>query len=574
METQKMWIPYPSSITDIAAANNSFDACVIRVCYTGVNRNKSSISRQAIEKALPTIYNCPIVCNYNIHEDTIGGHDMEVIRTEEGLKLVNLTDAIGVIPSGAQHRWEQIETDGEMKEYFCIDGLLWKRSSAYEKIKTDGITAQSMEIDVTDGRLNDGVFEIEGFTFTAFCLLGDGIEPCFEDASLQTFSLAEYKRNFTRMMEDFKTEYEVSTAKADDIDNASMKGGNDPLKIEELMEKYGLSPDDVTFDATGMDESELERAFAEIRQKKFGDDPPAAGDGDTGTTGGTGSSDTGGSGTGGAGDGSGSGSGDGSGSGSGGGSGSGTGGGSGSGEGSGEETPATDTMTEDEDIPSGQRRRQYTLTAQQMLDELCRALSSATVYDEDWGRNVPRYWMVDYDDEAMEVYAEDRTDGKLYGMKYEVNGDAVSVDFDSRVRKKISFVDFEDDAPENGAAVFDMARRVIGEELASMRNEVNSLREFKLAAETAARKAALDGVFAAFGDLVGNDAFEALKADPGDMSAEQVEEKCFALRGKMASVKFSLDETNKPIRLPVEQGGKNADEPYGGVFMKYGIGAR
>ena len=130
---KSMWVNYPSAITEIAEMNSSFDSCMIRVMYTGKNRNKTSISKAAVERAIPTIYNVPIVCNYNVEEDSIGGHDVEIVKTDYGVKMVNLTDAIGVIPAGAEYHWEQIQDGDTTHEYLCVGGLLWKRSSAYDK---------------------------------------------------------------------------------------------------------------------------------------------------------------------------------------------------------------------------------------------------------------------------------------------------------------------------------------------------------------------------------------------------------------------------------------------------------
>ena len=129
---KKMWLEYPSSISDIVERNKSFDACTIRVMYTGKNRNRTSISKETAEKAIPTLYNCPIVCNYNVEEDRIGGHDVEFVKTKNGVKMVNLTDAVGVIPEGAQYRWETYDDNGTEHEYLVVDGILWKRSSVYE----------------------------------------------------------------------------------------------------------------------------------------------------------------------------------------------------------------------------------------------------------------------------------------------------------------------------------------------------------------------------------------------------------------------------------------------------------
>ena len=140
-------LTYASSLTRLCEINSSFDAGVLRIAYAGENRNGSYIDKKTFEKCMKTIFNCPIVCNYDRDTDTLGGHDMEVVRDSEGeLKIVNLTTPVGCIPESAKVFWETIEEeDGSTHEYLCAEALLWKRQEAYQKIKKDGFTAQSME---------------------------------------------------------------------------------------------------------------------------------------------------------------------------------------------------------------------------------------------------------------------------------------------------------------------------------------------------------------------------------------------------------------------------------------------
>jgi len=211
-----MWIQYPSSVEKIVEINESFDAAIIKICYSGANRNRSKISKEAIEKAIPTMYNCPIVCNYNVHDDTIGGHDIDIVQTNNGYRIINLTDAVGVIPSNCNYYWETVSDNGVNHDYLCVEAILWKRAAAYSKIKRDGITSQSMEITVKNGKSVDDYYEIYDFIFTAFCLLGDDIEPCFESASLEMFSLQQYKKQFNEMMTDYKKHFSAITSSSED----------------------------------------------------------------------------------------------------------------------------------------------------------------------------------------------------------------------------------------------------------------------------------------------------------------------------------------------------------------------
>ncbi len=199
-----MQLHFSSSVSELKELNESFDIGVLRICYHGRNQNKTDILKSAIEEAAPTMYNCPVVCNYDVEQDEIGGHDISVVKTVNGLKMINLTDGIGVIPAGGKTWWEEVEEDnGDVNEYFTTEVVIWKRSAAYPKIKSDGSTNHSMEIKIKRGHIDDdGYFVVEKFVFTAFCLLGG--KPCFQSSSLQMFSANSLKAQFSDMMQELK----------------------------------------------------------------------------------------------------------------------------------------------------------------------------------------------------------------------------------------------------------------------------------------------------------------------------------------------------------------------------------
>ena len=57
----KITLTYASEISDIKGLNSSFDKGVLRICYAGKNRNGSYLSKETIEKSIPTLFNCPVV---------------------------------------------------------------------------------------------------------------------------------------------------------------------------------------------------------------------------------------------------------------------------------------------------------------------------------------------------------------------------------------------------------------------------------------------------------------------------------------------------------------------------------
>jgi len=258
MNDKNVRLVFNSALKNIMSCNESFDQGVLRIAYHGENRNGSYISKEVFEKCLPSMYNVPVVANYMRDDDMIGGHDTEIVRKNRLPKMVNITHPVGVIPESATNWWELVtEEDGSVHEYLCTDVLLWKRQEAYEKIVSDGIVYESMEIKVKEDHLDNGVYVIDDFEFLAFCLLGN-CEPCFESASLTTFSSDAFTTELYAMLE------EVPMATRNYLEGVTNKLVNKKLK---LVEKYGLTLDDLDFELAAYPESEVEDKLAAIRAR-------------------------------------------------------------------------------------------------------------------------------------------------------------------------------------------------------------------------------------------------------------------------------------------------------------------
>lgn len=503
-------LTYASSLTDLCEVNSSFDSGILRIAYSGENRNKSRIDKATFERCLKTIYNCPIVCNYDRETDTLGGHDMEVVRDSDGgLRIVNATTPVGCIPESAKTFWEEVEEDdGTVHEYLCAEALLWKRQEAYQKIKKDGCSSQSMEITVNDGKMVNGVYEIYDFEFTAFALIG--VEPCFESAALE-FSKQDFKQQLSEMMLEIKESFsKVNTSTEDDNihpQNYSMEGGEKVLKDKlDLIAKYGLDAETLDFSIDDISLDELEEKLKESTADKSDDNH----------------NDTG-----------------------------------------------------------GDADSKFALEGN-FREELYRALEAEKVQRE-WGE-VIRYWFVDYDKDANEVFCWDSNDGLLYGFAYKIDGDAVTIDFDSKKRKKYEIVDFDEGEQTSPfAAVYTMLEEKIhsntdleakyqsaSDTIASMKSELDTLRQFKADTDAAVAKTERDEVFAQFEDLSGVEAFETLKAEAEKYDVATLEEKCFAIRGRNTVAKFSYDASTKAPKIKVDKT-DTTTEPYGGLFRQYGI---
>lgn len=500
-------LQFDSSIEQIEDINESFSAGIMRICYPGVNRNNSDVSKDAIERAKPTMFNCPVVCNYDIESDSIGGHDVELIHTNDGgMRIVNLTSAIGVVPSGAKTWWEFVEEGGTVHDYFTTEIILWKRSPAYQRVVDNGITSQSMEISVKSGHMQDGIFIIEDFTFTAFCLLGDDVEPCFESASLQMFGRNGIHQQFTAMMNEWKETFSLAqpSKEVGIHPQKYSEGGKKVLEQKKaLAAEYGFDIDTLNFSVEDMTIDELREKF--------------------------------------------------------------------------------ETMKAEQTPPASAKGENFALEGQ-FRTELYSALEAEQV-ETCWGME-SRYWFWDYDREASEVYANDVTDWNLYGFPYSMDGDRVVIDFTGKKRMKLALVPFDEGSQAN--PIGDMFAKIVekytandakwaekyqaaSDTISSMESELGTLRQFKTDTESAAANGEREKVFAQFEDLAGIEAFEKLRESCADYSKEDLEEKCYAIRGRNGmAAKFSAEP--KPPKLPVEQkDGIPGGEPYGGIFAEYGF---
>lgn len=508
MSERNMSIVFSSGISAISEYNSSFDNGVLRVCYTGRNRNNSFISKETFERCMPSIYNCPIVCRYDRETDTIGSHDMELVSDNDGgMRIVNITHPVGVIPESANYWWEEIEDDSGVHEYLCVDALLWKRQEAYKKIKEDGITDESMEICVKEGEMIDGVYVIKRFEFTAFCLLGTA-QPCYESASLELFSCNDFKAQLAEMMQEFKETFSFEQSSKEVVIHQQnySEGGEEVLEQKiALMTEFGFTAEQLDFNLEDFTIEELQVKFEELASIAL-------------------------------------------------------------------ETESAEPSDDFENFA----------LAEQFREELINALSAETV--ETCFGTMARYWYVDYDSETSEVYCYDTEDWKLYGFPYAMNGDNVTVNFAEKKRKKFSIVDFDEgEQPAVFATVFESVAEKFNENnaqweqkyqtasdtISSMESELGALRQFKTDTENAIAEGERNEVFAQFEDLVGVEAFESLRENCSELSVEELEEKCYAIRGRNGSVaKFSYEP--KAPKLPVEKICVTP-EPYGGAFVEFGI---
>lgn len=525
---KRMKIEYSSTLQNMTSVNPSFDSGQLRIGYTGTNRNKSFISKDSFEAAIPTMFGCPVVANYIREEDEIGSHDGEIVCDKDGdTKFVNITEPVGFVPPNAKWWWEEVEDNGEIHQYLSTEVILWKRQEAYQKIKDNGVTKQSMEIYVDEGVMCDDYYRIDKFTFTAFCLLGTA-DPCFESAALFVFDCDDMRSQMNQMFEEFKREFSINPIEKE--------GDQFNMRLKELLEKYNKTIDEIDFEYEALSDEELEAKFAEV----FDDGGDSAGDGDVagGDTNDDSSGDTDGDDQ--------------------------TGTDDGDNSDESQDEPGEDDNNDNDDEGDSttsmtpKKNNDYALNSQ-IRDALYEVLSVEKVEDA-YGYQYSRYWMVDYDVELSEVYFEDaKNSWRLFGASYTTSGDAVTIDFENAKRKKYTIVDFVD----NGAT-FALGTQVEAAfAIANAKyNELLNKYDAVILKEREKQASILLDKFAE--DLSGVTEYEELVKDPAKYSLKELEDKLFALVGRKQK---KFEQERKNVAAPViNDGGEPITNPYGKYF--------
>lgn len=496
--------------TDIKEINTSFAVGTLRVMYTGDNRNKSSIPRESVVDALPSLYNVPVVCHWDDQTEEIGEHDIAIVADSNGKKRIkNLTEPIGVIPDHAVFHFS-IEEDenGVEHEYLVIENvILWKRQDACRHIMQNlgGKIDHSMEITVFDGETrDDGIYRIDKFEFTALCLLGN-CEPCFEGSSLMIYSADEFKLKMEEMMKDLKENYQmiIASGEVDDIHplNQKMEGGDGILDEKlNLASEYGINIETLDFSMEDYSLEELKEKFEAMNKDEEQHQFALIGN----------------------------------------------------------LVEEVHNVLSEKKVCTewGERSEYYYVDCDPEKGEIyCWDTKDWKLYGFTYTLDGDKV-VIDFETKKRVKYVIEDFDN---GEQESPFADIFTA-METKITEGIS--EYETICGKYSDAE---------ERINALNAQIDELAAFKAQVESDMFKNAQNEIFERFADkLSGIEAFESLRANCDGIDAEALEDKCYAILGRNSGAKFSAEP--KPPKFVVTPEHKNgANEPYGGAFVKYGI---
>lgn len=246
--------------------------CPIRLCHTEKNANQSFISEKAMENALPTAYNMPILgyIYNNGEKDVFASHELYV--NDDG-ETVYEEIPVGCIPESADLK---LVYDVDMdKTYVDGTGIIWKTySKAAEIIEREKRLSVSVELFVDELSYDskEKVLCIDKFRFSGVTILeenrytGEEVKPGMVGSNI---SIADFSVENNSIFSQNEKVIEMLSALNEKIDNLNInneileEGGNPKPMFEKLLEQYGKSIDEIDFEYEGLSDEELEAVFAE-----------------------------------------------------------------------------------------------------------------------------------------------------------------------------------------------------------------------------------------------------------------------------------------------------------------------
>ena len=264
-------------------ANTGLLPVKLYACHTNINRNGSSISKTAMEAALPSFSNRPILGYIHQLEDgtwDFYSHNMEVVEDEneeDGARVEYLESPVGIVPENCN---AHLEYDEENEVYrTCVNGLIFEEyTKAADIIRAKGISSVSVEIAINDMSYNakDGYLSINDFYFMGVTILGrddEGniVEPGMAGSNITLGSFSAENNSVLNddvqksMVETLKKLNEVLDKFNDITNDPDEKGGEETMdKFNELLELYGLEESEIEFDISNLSDEELEAKFTEV----------------------------------------------------------------------------------------------------------------------------------------------------------------------------------------------------------------------------------------------------------------------------------------------------------------------
>ncbi len=230
----------------------------LKSCHVGKNLNKSFISKDSMQTAMPSFKGKPILGAFVQNEDTkewdFNGHDMELYEDENGETQVKYIEQIIGNISEVDEPVLEYDKDQD-KDYVIVKGKIFKEyTKAEEILNRRKSCACSVELAVQDLSYNtiEDCIELNAFTFMGVTLLGASVKPGMAGSNLVVESFEQTDARYQEKLINTLEKLNVVLESFNNI-NAQKEGGKiemDNTENTTVMEEEVETSEEITNENT------------------------------------------------------------------------------------------------------------------------------------------------------------------------------------------------------------------------------------------------------------------------------------------------------------------------------------
>ena len=250
----------------------------LKVCHIDTNRNGSHISKENMEKAMPTLKYRPILAYIHQLDDgtyDFYAHNMEIVEDENGEEKINYIEKqVGCNTTDDPYLEYDKDNDKTYVNAYAVIPEEYTEAANIIRRKNGTKVSCELVIDELSYNAKEKYLDLTSFYFGGCTLLG-----CDENgneigegmlgsrADIADFChkkpVFDYQEKLVEMLD------KLNNTLSNFNKNNTEEGVREEMNhFEELLEKYGFAVDELDFDYENMSDEELDSAFEDFKCRK------------------------------------------------------------------------------------------------------------------------------------------------------------------------------------------------------------------------------------------------------------------------------------------------------------------
>lgn len=250
----------------------------LKVCHIDTNRNGSHISKENMEKAMPTLKYRPILAYIHQLDDgtyDFYAHNMEIVEDENGEEKINYIEKqVGCFTTDEPYLEYDKDNDKTYVNAYAVIPEEYTEAANIIRRKNGTKVSCELVIDELSYNAKEKYLDLTSFYFGGCTLLG-----CDENgneigegmlgsrADIADFChkkpVFDYQEKLVEMLD--KLNNTLSNFNKNNTEEGVRK---EMSHFDELLEKYGFTVEELDFDYENMSDEELDSAFEDFKCRK------------------------------------------------------------------------------------------------------------------------------------------------------------------------------------------------------------------------------------------------------------------------------------------------------------------